>query len=69
MPQGRIDSTGNYMHYIIDQMSKWVGVVESQGSNCKEKKSKMEWKKQGRTYGIGLELEVTIVTHNSINHF
>lgn len=36
MLQGRIDSTGNYMHYIIDQMSKWVGVVESQGSNCKE---------------------------------
>lgn len=57
------------MHYIIDQMSKRVDVVESQGSNCKEKKSKMEWKKQGRTYGIGLELEVTISTHNSINHF
>lgn len=50
-------------------MSKWVSVVESQSFNCKEKNQKWNKKKQERSYEIGLELEVSISTHNIIKIF
>lgn len=51
-------------------MSKWVSVVESQSFNCKEKNQKWnKKKKQERSYEIGLELEVSISTHNIIKIF
>lgn len=52
------------MHYRINQMSEWVGVAGSQGYKGRGKKSEMEWGRQGRTYGVGLELEVSRSIHD-----
>lgn len=69
MPKGEYIQMETKCIYRINQMSKWVGVAWSQGSKCRGKKSEMEWGKQGRANGVGLELEVSISIHDIIKNF